>query len=445
MKLTHFLKTLLLTIALNPAAHALDLVEALTLAQQNDAAIDAAYANYLAAIEQQDQSTAALYPQISADIFANNTTTEVKDSASPILNNGKNDFDSVGYTLQLNQTLYNQEQFDLVAQADALALQSLAVYESEKQDLITRTATAYFQVLGAIDNLTFATAEKKANAKRLEQNQERFNVGLIAITDVIDAQATYDTSVAQEIVAINTLSTSREALWVIINAPAENLNPLQETIPLLPPEPDDIKLWQDKATSNNMELRSAKYAVEAARSKYDSSHAGHYPTLSFNASHGFTDADGNRSGFGDGQETEDTIFGVNLNVPIYTGGFTSSKTRQSMSELDQAKALHEQQRRLTVQDARITYLSIKASVSQVKALKQALESTQSALDATQAGYEVGTRTIVDVLITQGNLYRSERDYAKSRYEYILNLLEIKRAVGSLSAADIQQINQWLVH
>ena len=446
MKITHSLKILLLAVAINPAAHALDLVEALTLAQQNDATIDSAYAGYLAAIEGQDQSTAALYPQIFVDVFTRETTTEIKDSSSALLNNSKNDFGSKGYTLQLNQLIYNQELFDLVAQSDALALQSLATYESAKQDLIIRTARAYFQVLGALDNLEFATAEKKANAKLLEQNQERFNVGLIAITDVKETQATYDTSVAQEIVANNTLSNSREALWVIINVPADNLSPLQETVPLLSPEPDDIEQWQDKATTNNMELRAAKYAAEAAKSKYDSSHAGHYPTLSLSASHGLVDSDGSRLGsnFG-GSETTDTIYGVNLNIPIYTGGFTSSKTRQSLSELDQAKALHEQQRRETIQQARTAYLGIKASISQVKALKQALISTESALEATQAGYEVGTRTLVDVLISQGNLYRSERDYAKSRYEYLLNLLEIKRAAGSLSAADVTQINQWLVH
>ncbi len=447
MKLTHWLKILLFTVAVNPAAHALDLIEALTLAEQNDAQIDAAYSAYLSILEQQNQSSAALYPEIFVDVFARDSTIDKKYTGSTtILQDSKNSYKTKGYSLKLNQPLYNQELFDLVAQSDALALQSLAAYETAKQNLITRTAAAYFQVLGAIDNLEFATAEKKANAKLLEQNQERFNVGLIAITDVKETQATYDTSVAQEIVAINTLSNNREALWVIINAPAENLSSLHEKIPLLSPDPDDIKQWQDKAIKNNMELRATKYAVEAAKSKYDSSNAGHYPTLSLNASYGFSDAD--NSPFGDtfgGSKSTDSVIGVNLNMPIYRGGFTSSKTRQSLSELDQAKAVHEQQRRVTIQQTRIAYLTIKASILQVKALKQALISTESALEATQAGYEVGTRTSVDVLITQGNLFRSERDYAKSRYDYILNLLEIKRAAGSLSAADVQQINQWLVN
>lgn len=420
---------------------ALDLVQALKQAQQNDTVLHAAHAEYLALSEAESQSTAALLPTVSLDIFTKKSSTEISN-ASNVLSNGTSDFSTEGYAISLTQTLYNQQLLDAMDETEAISAKALATFEAAKQSLILRLAKAYFTVLAAQDNVAFAEAEKKANARLLKQNQERFKVGLIAITGVKEAQATYDSSVAQAIVASNGLSNQHEALWFIINQRDENLSSLKESIPLSFPKMEDIKTWQDKALANNLLLRAARYAVDAAKNNYRGQRAGHYPTLNLNAQHGSTSADGNSLGLG-GRDLEDTTIGLNLSIPIYSGGYTSSKIRQSAAELNQAKMLFEKQQRQTIQEMRVAYLGVKASIAQVKAFKQVLISTESATEATELGFEVGTRTSVDVLLAQGNLFKSQRDYAKARYDYILKLLELKFAAGLLSAADIEYISQWL--
>ncbi|MDH5613235.1 MAG: TolC family outer membrane protein [Gammaproteobacteria bacterium] len=421
--------------------YALDLVQALELAQQNDMVLQAAQAEYLAAAETESQSTSALLPAISLSLFTQKNSTETSN-ATGSFSNGTSDYTTDGYTLSLTQTLYNQQLIDAMDASESFSAQALASYEAARQSLILRLARAYFSVLAAEDNVTFAEAEKKANTRLLKQNQERFKVGLIAITDVKEAQANYDSTVAQAIIANNDLSNQQEALWLIINQRPDSLNSLQDSIPLNFPELGDIKSWQDKAIANNLNLRAAHYALEAAKNNYDSQRAGHYPTLNLNAHHSSTSSDGSTLGFG-GRDVDDTVIGLSLDIPIYSGGYTSSKIRQSAATLEQTKMLYEKQQRQTIQEMRVAYLGVQAAIAQVKAFKQVLISTESATEATQLGFEVGTRTSVDVLLAQGNLFKSQRDYAKARYDFILKLLEIKYAAGLLSSDDIQHISQWL--
>ena len=426
------------------AAQALDLAEAYKQAEEHDANIRASYAEYRAAIEGQSQSLSALLPNLNLNYFLQNSTSDVTN-VTGTFPASSSDVDSDGYSVRLTQTIYNQQLFDLMDRSDALSSQALASFEAAKQDLIIRLASAYFNVLDAQDNLTFATAEKKTSARLLEQNRERFRVGMLAITDVKEAQAKYDTSAADEILAENNLSNAREALWVIINNDTSKLNPLKAEIPLVVPEPVDIDAWKNRALDNNLNLRAASYALTAANDAYDSSRAGHYPTLNLNAEKRSYSSDGTRLGGPGSSDTDDTTLMLNLTVPIYSGGFTNSKMRESASKLEQSRALHEKEKRLTVQKTRTAFLGIQAAISRVIALKQALSSTETAVEATETGYRAGTRTSVDVLQIQGELFKSERDYARSRYDYILNVLELKRSAGILTPEDIQQINQWLVH
>lgn len=442
MKLKHLAYFIVVITSISSLpAHALDLLQSLKLAQENDTVLQAARAEYLASIESESQSTAALLPNLSLNFFTQKNSTETTNSTGSFTDSSS-DFSSNGYKISLTQTLYNQQLFDAMDASEATGAQALAQYEAAKQTLILRLAQAYFSVLAAQDNVAFAEAEKKANKRLLKQNQERFKVGLIAITDVKEAQAKYDSAIAQAIVASNELSNQHEALWFIISQRPESLNKLQDSIALNFPELNDIKDWQDNALSNNLLLRAANYAMQAAKENYDLQHAGHYPTLSLNAQHSSTSAEGSTLGFG-GRDIDDTVIGLSLDIPIYSGGYTSSKTRQAVAELDQAKRLLEKQQRQTIQDMRTAYLGVQASIAQVEAFKQVLISTESATEATQLGFEVGTRTSVDVLLAQGNLFKSQRDYAKARYDSILKLLELKYAAGLLSAVDIQHINQWL--
>ena len=441
-KLTRNIIALLLCSSAH-STYALDLSETMVLAQQYDTTFQTAYATYLATIEASSQSTSAILPQIGFNAFIQRGQNE--RDASGI----KSEFDveTDGYSLNLNQVIFDKTIFDNLDQGDAIAAKAFADVEAARQDTIVRVATAYFEVLTSIDTLETASAEKKAIGKQLEQSKERFNVGLSAITDVKEQQASYDIAVAEEIIAINDLSNNREALRFIINIYPENLEVAQENIPLVIPEPMDINAWQEKSVENNFALQATKYATKAAQSAYDASKGGHYPTLNLNASYGVTNS--GETIFGGivnspANETTNTSVALNLNVPLYSGGFTSSVSRQRLSELNASKSLQEQEKRRTIALARSAYLSLEADIAQVQARKQAVISTQTSLDATLAGYDAGTRTSVDVLISQRLLYSSQRDYSVARYTYLTNSLKLKQVAGILSMADIDAINKWLV-
>ncbi|HEB82513.1 MAG TPA: type I secretion protein TolC [Gammaproteobacteria bacterium] len=439
------LKKLILTLGLcsiTANVSALDLKEALERAKQYDTTFQAAYAAYLAASEAANLTTAPVLPQVGLSAFAQRGKTE--NDRSGVTTKSDNNRD--GYSLNVNQVIFDKTKFDNMHQGDALVAKAAADLEVAKQDTILRVTSAYFDVLAAMDTLETSTAEKKAIGKQLEQSKERFKVGLSAITDVKEQQASYDVAVANEIIAINDLSNKREALQVIINMYPEHLEVVSDDIPLAIPEPLDIEAWQNMSLQGNYSLLSAKYSVDAAEYAYKSSKGGHYPTLSLSASYDVVNSD-ERTFSGaftlPANENTDKTLLLSLNVPLYQGGFVSSTVRQKFSELDRAKALHEQERRRTMALARSAFLSVKSDIATVKARKQALISTQASLDATMAGYDAGTRTSVDVLLAQRLLYSSQRDYYLARYTYLTDSLRLKQVAGSLSESDIDKINEWL--
>lgn len=423
---------------------ALDLTETLERAEKYDATLRTAMADYMAAEEQYPQSRANLLPDITAGAFIQENDTKRENSTGTAITDGSSSFQSKGYDLTLNQVIFNKALWDAMEQSQALVAQAAANYEVAKQDLIIRTATAYFNVLGAQDNVAFTQAEKEAIGRQLEQSRERFNVGLIAITDVRESQASYDNAVANEIVAKNTLRNNIEALRVIIGDPIDELVPLAEKFPLLLPEPNDIDQWQSMALDNNLSLKATRFGLTAAKENYEGSRAGHYPVLNLRAARTFDSADGSAFGstFGGSDNTADTV-AAQLAIPIYKGGGTNSRVRQANAQVWSAQAVVDQTIRTTVQQARDAYLGVEASVSSVKAFHQALISAKTSVEATEAGFEAGTRTSVDVLLVQGRQFEAERNYARSRYDYLLVLLELQRAAGSLTREDVWQLNQWL--
>jgi outer membrane protein len=432
------------TLCFSTAIQALDLKEALERAEKYDATLRQALADYMAAEEFYPQSRALLLPDIQLGGFYQENDTSRENSTGGIVQDVDSEFTTKGYDVTLNQVLFNKAFWDAMEQSEALVAQAAANYEVAKQDLILRTARAYFNVLGAQDNVAFTRAEKEAIGRQLEQSRERFNVGLIAITDVRESQASYDNAVANEIVAMNTLRNNIEALRVIIGDPIEDLVPLAETFPLLLPEPADIEEWQRLALDNNLSLKASRFGLTAARENYEANRAGHYPVLNLRAAHTFDSADGSALGpaFGGSDNTANSV-GAQLNIPIYQGGGVSSRVRQANAEVWSAQALVDQAVRTTVQQVRDAYLGVEASVSSVKAFHQALISAKTSVEATEAGFEAGTRTSVDVLLVQGRQFEAERNYARSRYDYLLVLLELQRAAGSLTREDVWQINQWL--
>ena len=431
--------TMALAMLVSMPVAALDLAQTYELAVQHDPEFRAARAQKMADVEVKSQAMGALLPQINAGASKSKTSSDTTISTGT----SSNSYDSQGYTLSLSQVIYNQDKFSGLSQASSLEAQAQANFRYAQQALILRVAERYFDVLGAQDNLEFTRAEKKAIAQQLEQTKQRFNVGLTAITDVHEAQARYDQSVAQDIAAENQLAVSQETLREIIGQPGNSLYTLSETSPLIQPTPANIDQWVKTALSNNLQLLAASHAREAASSAITRARSGHLPTLSLEAQHSYTDTDYNFSLQGP-YEQEANEISLQLSMPLFSGGATSSQVREAFYRHEQAKENYEKTRRATERQARSSYLSVLANISQVKALKQALASSETALRATQAGLKVGTRTTVDVLDSQRELYRAKRDYALARYEYILESLRLKQAAGILNEADVKHVNRFMV-
>lgn len=428
---------LLIPFLFHGGAHADDLLQIYQLAQQSDPQLKAAQSERLAVLESKPQSQALLYPTISASA---NTTGNRLNITQPTSVAGETYFNSNGYTLSLTQPVYHRDTYVQLRQADARVAQADSQLAGAEQDLILRVSGRYFDALAAQDNLEFARAEKKAIARELEQSQQRFDVGLVAITDVQEAQARYDQAIAQEIAAERTLSTSRELLREITGQDHDALAMLGEQIPFLTPEPADIEQWTQTALKQNQQLTAALYAAEIAREEIERQRSGHYPSVDVVGTHAYSKSSGGRFG---ASETDGDAVGLQLNIPIYQGGLITSRTREAEYRHSQARENLEQQQRAAVRQTRDSYTGVVANISRVNALKQAVTSSKTALEATEAGLEVGTRTQVDVLDAQRELFRAERDHARARYDYIIESLRLKQAAGTLAPTDVEQINGWL--
>lgn len=426
----------LLLASLNSQAD--DLLQVYELARQNDPVFGAAVAEYNAAVEASPKAMASILPQISLT----GSHTEVYNEKRTVggVSDPAQDYDSDSYSLTLSQTIFNKAQFDAVQQADALVAQAEANLGSAKHDLVIRVAQRYFEVLSESENLVFARAEKKAIAEQLDQAKQRFKVGLTAITDVHEAQARYDQSVAQEIETQRLYDISLERLRELTGEMHETLSKVDEDQDMVRPDPEDIDRWVNTALENNLQLIAAGKAVEAAEEGRQLAVAGHYPTLSLQAD--YTDFESSGGLIGP-REQDGTTASLVLNFPLYAGGGTSAASREAAANHSRSKELYEQQRRATIRLARNSYYTVLSAISQVNALKQALISTQTALEATQAGFEVGTRTTVDVLNSQQEVYRAQRDYIRARHGYILSTLSLKQAAGTLSDEDVRLVNAWL--
>ncbi len=381
----------------------------------------------LATLESKPQSRALLFPAISAN--ANTTGNRLE------MPSGTSHFNSSGYTLSLTQPVYHHDTYVQLRQADARIAQADALFGAARQDLMLRSATRYFDVLAAQDNLEFARAEKKAIARELEQSRQRFAVGLVAITDVQEAQARFDTALAQEIAAERQLTTGVEALREITARQHDALAVLTEQLPLLTPDPADVEQWTETALKQNLQYTAAQHASAVAEEEIARQRAGHYPTLDIVGNRVFSESSAS--------ETLNDSISLQINAPIFQGGLVNSRTREARHKYTQAQENQEQQLRSMVRQTRDAYAGVIAGISRVKALKQAVLSHQTALEATEAGLQVGTRTEVDVLDAQRELFRARRDYARARYDYILEGLRLKQAAGTLSQTDLEQVNTWL--
>ena len=413
------------------ANDAISLFQLYQLAEKSDPEYLNNEANYLAQQQASPQSWAAVLPQIKFSAYSSNTDLDVVNTATT------SSFDSDGYTLSISQTLYRHNDFVRISQSHATVLKAQASFDSAKHNLMLRVAEKYFNVLAAKDNLNFNNKEYTALSRRLVQSEQKFKVGLIAITDVHEARARHDQSVAQVITAKNLLQISLENLREITGLTHTDVNELTESIPLLSPSPENINEWVKIALANNLDLLAAKQFMQIAHDEISIQRAGHLPTLDLVAEKSHSNIGGGLTGQ---YETDQTSISLQLNMPLFEGGRTSSKTTQARYLYSAAKQTHIKTQRATERQARSGYLNVIATISRVKALKQAVVSSDKALETTQAGFEVGTRTTVDVLNSQRELFFAKKDYARARYDYLLETLRLKKAAGILEAEDIKRIS-----
>lgn len=438
---------------LGSGAHAASLLEVYQQALQSDPLIREAESRRLAALEAVPQARSLLLPQISASGSYGTSSSSgrevFQDAAGIGIATSESETESTGWGVDLRQTIFSWDQIVNLKQAHKEVARAEAVHEAAHQDLIVRVSQRYFDVLAAEDRLRSIHADRQAIARQLEQAKQRFEVGLIAITDVQESQAAYDQAVAAEIGAKRELATARELLREITGEYISELEAPGEDFPLPSPMPADEQSWIDMAMEQNLDLVASRLDEKIARDEIAFRRTGHYPTLELVANYNDSEAeisDQLRDGVPfpdfDTDRTGDSI-SLQVNVPLFSGGGTSSRVKEAVYLHRAAREQLQRVARETERATRDAYLGVLSEISRVKALEQAVASSRTALEATQAGFEVGTRTIVDVLNSQRALYQAITNYYQSRYVYVGNVLRLKQAAGTLQVQDLEQIDRWL--
>ena len=460
--MNNFLKVLLFSFILIDNVSAASLLDVYEQALVNDPRIKEAFANKEAIIEAKPQARSFILPQLSGSAsFSDNDSDGQSTFQQKIINpiNGEEvvitnntDFLQESETLQwdvtLRQAIFDYGSWMNLRKANKTVAQAEIDYLAAEQDLIIRVANAYFNVLAAEDTLEAEQAARQAIEKQLDQAQKRFDVGLIAITDVQEAQAAYDQSIANEITSKRNLATAKESLRAITDSYPGQLNKPDNNLPLIMPNPQSESDWVETSLEQNLSYLSAQVGVEIAKSEIKVQRSGHLPTIGIQASKRDIDTDSFRSDSGseftpaDNENINEGV-GVQLNLPLYSGGQVTSRVRQAVARHRASKEKLERVARETTRIARDSYLGVISGIATVKALQQSVKSSATALQATEAGYEVGTRTTVDVLDARRRLYSSQKNLAISKYDYLKNILQLKQAAGTLTQSDLEQINNWL--
>ena len=419
---------------------AADLLSIYREAQIQDATYAGAKAQYIGAQEKLPQARALLRPSInfSAGAHYNEVDTDYKNSVFP---SGRRDFYDYNYGVNLTQPLYRRQNGANYEQAKVQIRQAETQLSAASQDLMTRVAQGYFDVLLARANLSTIRSQKTAVAEQLEQAKRNFIVGTATITDSREAQARYDLVVAQELVGENDLEVKSRGLEQIVGKPVGKLAGLSTPVTLNPPEPADMAAWVEQAYQSSLQVAFAQQSVEIAAQEIKKADAGHYPTL--DAVGSLTETYANSSAQGIGSDIKALVVGVQLNVPLYQGGGISSRVREAVAGQERARQDLESARRAVALQTRTAFLGVTSGLGQIKALRQAVESTKLQRESTKLGQEVGVRTAVDVLNAEQQLAAAERDLAQAVYNTIVSQLKLKAAVGKLAEADLADVNIFL--
>ncbi|HDI3210633.1 outer membrane channel protein TolC [Vibrio cholerae] len=416
---------------LSSAVWAENLAEIYNQAKENDPQLLSVAAQRDAAFEAVTSSRSALLPQINLTAGYNINRSDQDPRESDLLSAGIN----------FSQELYQRSSWVSLDTAEKKARQADSQYAATQQGLILRVAKAYFEVLRAQDNLEFVRAEKAAVGRQLEQTKQRFEVGLSAITDVHDAQAQFDGVLADEVLAENSLTNSYEALREITGQEYSKLSVLDTKRFAASRTTESSEALIEKAQQQNLSLLAARISQDVARDNISLASSGHLPSLTLDGDYNY--ADNRNSNASSPSDYNDFKIGVNLKVPLYTGGKTTSLTKQAEFAYVAASQDLEAAYRSVVKDVRAYNNNINASIGALRAYEQAVISAKSALEATEAGFDVGTRTIVDVLDATRRLYDANKNLSNARYDYILSVLQLRQAIGTLSEQDVMDVNAGL--
>jgi outer membrane protein len=419
----------LLGTSLSSSAAALE--EIYQKALYNDAQLKVAEATLRSNQEILPQAKAALLPSI-------NGTADTTYYNTSVIN-----YNNHGYSVSLVQPVFSAAKWFAFKRGQILDKQAALSFDLAQQNLILRVVNGYLTVLNAKSNLETAQAQERAIKRRLDQVNAQFEVGLIAITDVQEAKASYDAARVSLIESKGALDNSFEALERIIGEQVTDIDELSEDYPIQQPEPATPEEWVDAALENNIGLQVASFGIDASRRAAQAAKSGHLPTLDFSATYDRDNGSSTRVGWVDGWVTSKVV-GLSLSVPLFQGGAIQSQTRQAYAELDVAHHSFEDTYRDVKQSTRSLLRDIETSVLSVSARRQSIISSQASLDATSEGFNVGTRNVVDVLTAEQALYAAKRDYAAARFGYIANLFALKQQIGSLSPADIKGLDEWLI-
>ncbi|UHD16135.1 TolC family outer membrane protein [Thiocapsa bogorovii] len=421
------------------ASQAEDLLQIYDLAVQSDPTIREAEQNLFATREVKPQARALLLPNLSVVGTADYQNVDASGTTSFGTSFSRNDtFGTQGVQAVVSQSVYNRANWMTLSQTENIIAQAEAQYRDAQIALMVNTTDAYLQVLRASDAVTVQAALVRANERQLEQSRQRFEVGLVAITDVNDSLAAYDQSRANLISAQNLLDNAWEALRRIVGPIRVPLARLGDKLPLAPPDPNDIDAWAEAAMRGNYGIIAASEAVGAAKKSIEIERSGFYPSVDLQAGYDIA-----RSGAEFNTDSDTGFVGLTVNVPIYQGGAVASRTRQAGFNFRATQDQLDATRRQVDQQVKDAFRGVMSSIADVQARQAAVVSARSSLESTEAGQEVGTRTQVDVLNAQRLLFQAEFDYLSSRYDYILNGVRLHQATSTLTRDIIARGNAWL--
>ncbi|MDH3695520.1 MAG: TolC family outer membrane protein [Gammaproteobacteria bacterium] len=417
-----------------------DLWQVYQLALDNDPEYRAARLNYEATQENVPQARSSLLPSVTAGAAHNRRTDDISSDAE-FITDGRATFNRETAQISLTQSIFDKPSKVRLTQAELEVEQAAVQFENAWESLATRVAIRYFAVLATQDSLEVAMGEKKAIQRQMELARERLEVGLGTRTEVFDAEARFQLAEAEEIQARNRIDDALQALEEVTGVSPQQLDKLRDDAPLDTPQPNNTEDWIGRALNDNTSIKAQVLGVDIAKQEIVRQRSGRLPLVDFNLNQNFSDSDGSVSGPGSDAHSRDVI--VQLSVPLYSGGLINSSTRQAALRYDASQQDLESAQRATRRATRASFLDVVTSIKRVAALQQAIVASESAVRAKEEGFAAGLNTNVDVLDAQRDLFGAKRDYLQARYNYILNVIALERAAGSLDEDDLGRVNDWL--